>query len=386
MSARSALPPRAERARVGRALRTGLWTAGLWAAACACAHAQRAPAPPHADGGARSVAWRMRTMGTVGQVTIVTADSTASEPAARAALAEFARIDSLMSNWTTTSEVARVNRQAHPGPTPLHPEVATVVALALRVAEGTHGAYDITVEPLVRLWGFLGGKPHVPEPAAIDRARGLIGIQHLRLDPAAGSIAFAREGMRIDLGGIAKGYAVDRALHRLRETGVAAGLVDLSGNMAAVGTPAHRASWTVGMRDPRDRIAYFGRVRLEGRAIATSGNYEQFVDADGKRYGHILDPRTGWPAQGLISATVLAPTAAEADAWDTALIVLGPAGARAVAIAHPELDVVLVQPADPAVVSLTGAAPVDTLWIEHTLRSSLTLEADAAPLFCVREF
>jgi thiamine biosynthesis lipoprotein len=268
----------------------------------------------------------------------------------------------------------------------VHPEVATVVALAMHVAAGTGGAYDITVEPLVRLWGFLGGKPHVPEPAEIDRVRGLIGIEQLHLDAAAGAIAFARAGVRIDLGGIAKGYAVDRALERLRGAGVEAGLVDLSGNMAALGAPPHRPSWTVGVRDPRDRIPFFGRVRLDGRAVATSGNYEQFVDAGGQRYGHILDPRTGWPAQGLISATVLAPTAAEADAWDTALIVLGPAAARALATAHPELDVVLVQPASTAATTASGTAAVDTLWIEHTLRASLTLEDAAAPLFCVREF
>ena len=340
------------------------------------------------DRAPRGVAWRMRTMGTVGQVTVVTADSAATEPLARAALAEFARVDSLMSNWTQTSEVARINREAGAGPIPIQPEVAHVIAMALQVADGSGGAYDITVEPLVRLWGFLGGKPHVPEAPDIERARALVGVRQVRLDAQAGTLAFARAGICIDLGGIAKGYAVDRALAQLRAAGVGSALVDLTGNMAALGTPPERTSWTVGVRDPRDRIPYFARVRLEGRAVATSGNYEQHVDVGGKRFGHILDPRTGWPAQGLISATVLAPTALEADAWDTALIVLGPTAARALAAAHPELDVVLVQPAvsSAADAADTAVAAPDTVWIEHTLRSTLVMEGAAARLFCVREF
>jgi thiamine biosynthesis lipoprotein len=334
--------------------------------------------------GAHTIAWRTRTMGTIGQVMIVAADSQAVAPIAASALHVFAHVDSLMSNWTSTSEVARINREAKRGPIAIDSEVADVVALATRIGEQSGGAFDITVEPLVRLWGFLGGTPHVPQVERIDAVRSSVGLAHLQLDPHAATISFDGTNVAIDLGGIAKGYAADRALARLKLQGVQAALVDLSGNMASLGAPVGKSSWIVGVRDPRDRVQYFARLQLRQDAVATSGNYEQFVDAGGRRYGHVLDPRTGWPVQGLISATVLAPTAAEADAWATAMLVLGPSRARHVASEHPELHVVLVEPGDSALAA--DPAVPDTVWIERTLQDRISLESEASALFVIRDF
>jgi len=316
-------------------------------------------------------------MGTQVRVTLVSADSSADAPRARAALEVFTRLDSILSNWTTTSEVARLNREAAAGATPVQEDAARVLEAALRVGRESAGAFDITVEPLVRAWGFLGGRPRVPAPAEAEAAFARVGLHQLEFDPAARTLRFAREGVRIDLGGIAKGYAVDRAAEVLAAHGVRDALVDISGNMAALGAPAGAPHWRIGIRDPRDRMPYFARLRFDRPGISTSGKYEQFVAADGRTYGHIMDPRSGRPAEGLISVTVLAPSAMEADAWSTALFVLGPAEARRVAVERAELEAILVSP---------GAAGVDTVWVERGLAGRFQLEAGAAGMFHVELF
>ncbi len=316
-------------------------------------------------------------MGTYARVTIVTADSAAASPQAAIAQAVFRRVDSLMTNWTTISEVARLNREAVTAPTPVHPEVARVVEASLRIWRESDGAFDITVEPLVRAWGFLGGPRRVPSEAEIGEALKHVGAQRLRYDSSSRTLRYANEGVKIDLGGIAKGYAVDVAAESLTAHGVVDALVDLSGNMVALGSPAGADHWRIGIRDPRDRMPHLARLRITGEAISTSGQYEQFVAADGKTYGHILNPRTGRPSEGLISVTVVAPTALEADGWDTPLFVLGPSRARRKAKALDHVAAVLIQP---------GEAGVDTVWVEETLRDRFTLEPAARTRFRVRYF
>jgi len=369
-------PPVAGAHRVRRSAHAAFAAITIALGACAAA---RAPAPTltASPSRARAVSYPVRTMGTLARVVIVTADSAAADPIARRVHATFAHVDSLMSNWTTTSEVARINGAAGAGATPVEPEVARVVEAALRVGRESDGAFDITVEPLVRLWGFLGGTPHVPNPAAAASVRARIGPHQVRFDSSHGTIAFARPDVKIDLGGIAKGHAVDEAVVPLRAAGVADALVDVSGNMFALGHPPDAPAWRIGIRDPRDRLPYFARLHLSNEAIATSGKYEQFVAADGRTYGHIMDPRTGRPAEGLISVTVVAANAMDADAWGTALFVLGPEAARRKAAARSDVSAILVQ---------EGRGGVDTVWVEKSLADRFALERDATALFQVRTF
>ena len=324
----------------------------------------------------RVVTFEGRAMGTYDRVSFVTADSAALVPLAARARARFADLDSLMTNWTTTSEVARLNREAANGATPVEPEVATVLRKAMEVTAGTEGAMDLTVEPLVRAWGFLGGKPHVPDSTTVAAAFEHVGARHVHFDAEHATLRLD-PGTRIDLGGIAKGYAVDRVAALLRDAGVRNALVDLSGNMQAIGAPPGEPGWRIGIRDPRGRTPWFARVTLRDRGISTSGQYEQFVAADGRTYGHILDPRTGVPAQGVLSVTVIAPSAFDTDAWDTGLFVLGPEEAMKVAKAHPELAVILVVPSD--------SGP-DVVWVERSLRDDFALEDGAEARFIVRWF
>ncbi len=341
-----------------------------WIAAAAALALAAAPAP-------RSVTYPARTMGTYVHVTLVTADSAAQAPLAARALGVFRRVDSLMSNWTTTSEVARLNREAGSGPVTVHPEVASVLSVALELYPLTGRTFDITVEPLVRAWGFLGAHPRVPSDSAAAAAFRRVGAAQVRFDPVTRSLRFNNAEVRIDLGGIAKGWAVDVAAETLRVHGVHNALVDLTGNMVALGHPANANAWRIGVRDPRDRVPYFARLALSEEAISTSGKYEQFVAADGRMFGHIMDPRTGRPAEGLISVTLVSKSAFTCDAWDTSLFVLGAQRAKEMAIAHPEFAAILVEP---------GTGGVDTVWVESVLRGRFVLEPAAAAFFSVRYF
>lgn len=325
----------------------------------------------------RSVTYPGRTMGTYVNVTLVTPDSAASAPLAATALAVFHRTDSLMSNWTTSSEVARLNREAAAGPVTVQPEVARVLEVALDLYAETDRTFDVTVEPLVRAWGFLGGHPHVPSDSAAAEAFRRVGADQVHFDPATRTLRFANPGVRVDLGGIAKGWAVDVAAESLRARGVHDALVDLTGNMNAMGHPAGSEAWRIGIRDPRDRVPWFARITLRDEAISTSGKYEQFVAADGRTFGHIMDPRTGRPAEGLISVTLVSKSAFTCDAWDTPLFVLGTEAAKAKALAHPEFEAILVEP---------GRDGVDTVWVESSLLDRFHLEPSAAGFLRVRSF
>ena len=346
-------------------------------AAALAAVSSVASAAPAADPGLRPVVFRTQTMGTWATLTIVTADSVAVADIAYRSLLVLHHVDSLMSNWTTTSEVARINREAGRGEVAVHPEVLAVLDVAGRVMRDTGGAMDITVEPLVRLWGFLGGPKRVPSQSEIDRTLQGVGPDKLDLDAAKKTIRFTTAQTRIDLGGIAKGYAVDRVAQALARAGVHDALADLSGNMFALGHAAGKSGWVIGIRDPSGKRPHLGTIRLEGDAVSTSGNYEQFVDANGKRYGHIIDPRTGWPADGLASVTVVSKSAMLCDAWDTGLFVLGGEKARALAKSHDEFAAVIVEP---------GQDGSFVIWVEESLRPRFAAASETDRTIVVRYF
>lgn len=328
--------------------------------ACLCVFVAALHEPARSQEEHRPVIFRTQTMGTWATLTLVTADSAAAVDVAYESLVILHSVDSLMSNWTETSEVARINREAAFHDVEVHPDVAEVLRLALQVGRDSGGAFDLTIEPLVRVWGFLGGTPRVPQQEDIDSALELIGQDKLRFDEHTRNLRFSRDGVRIDLGGVAKGYGVDRVADALRRAGVTDALVDLSGNMVALGKAAGRDGWTLGVRDPTGKHAYLARLVIEDEAIATSGDYEQFVGAGGKRYGHILDPRTGWSASGVTSVTVVSERAMVADAWATALFVLGPDEARRIAHEREDLAAILIEPME------NGEL---IIWVEEDLRS-----------------
>lgn len=312
-------------------------------------------------------------MGTYGRATLVTDDAAAASIHAEAVFGVFRDVDRTMSNWTETSEVARINREAGTRPAAISADVAAVVAEALRVWALSEHAFDITLEPLVRAWGFLGGPRRVPSAAEAAAAFARVGSERIALDRAAGTIAFTHPDTRIDLGGIAKGFAVDRAAETLAARGVRDALVDLTGNMRAIGTPADASAWRIGVRDPHDRMTHFARLQIpSGHGISTSASYEQFVMHEGRRCGHLLDPRTGKPAEGFSSVTVVAPTALEAEGWSTAYFVLGPRDAKRLARSVQGVSSVCVEP---------RADGPDKVWVSASLRDRFALVPQALDLF-----
>ncbi|MDO8684388.1 MAG: FAD:protein FMN transferase [Armatimonadota bacterium] len=263
-------------------------------------------------------------MGTVAEIDLFADSETKADAAFEAAFAEMAKIDSLMSNWKADSEISIVNREGHIRPVKVSPELMETLEASLKYSRLSRGAFDVTVGPLVRLWGFMGGEKRVPALDEIVRALRSVGYEKVLLDSGSLKVQLAGVGVYVDLGGIAKGYALDRATLTLKRLGIQRALLDLGGNIYALETRPDGKPWEVGVRNPRDESRILTVLRLKNQAVATSGDYEKYFTINGKRYSHIIDPRTGKPAVGCVSATVVAPTAVESDALSTAVFVMGP--------------------------------------------------------------
>jgi thiamine biosynthesis lipoprotein len=285
-------------------------------------------------------------MGTKAWVTIAGLPDSAAGRAALAAFQEMYRIESVMSNWRDSSEVSLLNRESQGKPYRVSPELFSIVDSALYYSDKTFGAFDVTVRPLVLLWGFEGGvAKRIPSDAEIARARSLVGYRKVVLDPAASTITLP-PGTQIDLAGIAKGYTIDRCIAVLRGLGVADAFVNLGGNVFAMGRAPGDTGWPIGIRDPRGGTGTVGTILLHDRAVATSGNYENYIEIDGQRFGHLIDPRTGRPVESVLSATVVAPTGLESDALSTGFFVLGPDRAKQAAASLPGVRALFAVPRD----------------------------------------
>ena len=240
---------------------------------------------------------------------------------AQEVFAEIDRIDSLMSRHIETSEANRLERLAASGPTTCSLEMARVLARSQKFAYSSDGAFDITIGALTRLWNF----PDVEAPPAaarIDSALALTGYRTLQLEGRL--VSLSRPGIRLDLGGSAKGFAVDRAVELLRERGIERGLIEAGGDIRYWGKKPDGRDWRFGIQHPREQNRYIQVEDLGLNAIATSGDYEQNFAYEGQRYHHILDPATGYPATKAISATAWAGNALDADILSTSLFILGP--------------------------------------------------------------
>ncbi len=285
-------------------------------------------------------------MGTKAWVTIAGLKKAEAEQAALAACRELYRIESVMSNWRDSSEVSRLNRESRGRPVRVSPELFSVIDSSLYYAGKTFGAFDVTVRPLVVLWGFEGGSAkRIPSDAEIARARALVGYRKVELDRAASTITLPA-GTEIDLAGVAKGYAIDRCIGILKGLGVTNAFVNLGGNVFAIGSAPGKSGWPIGIRDPWGGTTTVGTVLLRDEAVATSGNYENFVEIQGERFGHLIDPRSGRPVSSVLSATVIAPTGLESDALSTGFFVLGPDGAKKAAASLPGVRALVAIPGE----------------------------------------
>jgi thiamine biosynthesis lipoprotein len=245
------------------------------------------------------------------------------------ALDEVDRIDRLMSNYKPDSALSRINAEAARHPVRVDPELFEFLVLATAYNRDSGGAFDITVGPLMKAWGFFLAEGRVPAASELALARRHVGSKHLTLNRDQGTIAFDTGGVELDLGGIAKGYAVDRAVSVLKERKIAAALVSAGGStIYGLGAPPAAAGWNVQIQDPLQGGKVATSVQLRDRALSVAGTSEKFFEAGGVRYSHIMDPRTGSPVQGVLSVAVLTSSGTAADALDDAFFVLGPERSR----------------------------------------------------------
>lgn len=283
-------------------------------------------------------------MGTTVELNAWHGDVRACQQAAYHAFREMERVEWLLSFQKEDSEISRINRAAGRMPVKVSGETYEIIRRSRTYSENLNGWFDITVGPLSELWGFSGeGDPQLPDSSTIASLLNLINFRDIELNSADTTVFLPRTGMKIDLGGIAKGYAIDRGVAALRAEGVNIFLLNAGGDVYVSGLKNGTAEWRIGVKHPRRLQDLIAILELSDAAVATSGDYERYFEQAGKRYHHILDPRSGYPAGNCRSVTVVAETAEEADALATCLFVAGYDAFRTAT--HPDIPFFLVNAA-----------------------------------------
>ena len=300
--------------------------------------------------------WRDRTeaiMGTRIYVEVWSDDEAKGDQAISAVMAEMTRIDELMSHYKPESQLSQINARAAQEPVKVDKELFDLIKRSLYFSQITDGAFDITYASVGHLYDFPA---HVhPTEAQIKSALPAVNYRNLLLDPEHLTVRFEHQGMRIDLGGIGKGYAVDRGIDILKARGIQHAVVTAGGDTRIIGDHMGRP-WVVGIRHPDDKNKVVTRIPLIDTAMSTSGDYERYFDENGTRYHHIIDPHTGHSASKVRSATILGPTATETDGMSKTAFVLGPEKALEIINRMPQYDAVFVCP-DGKVLYSNGLQP-----------------------------
>jgi thiamine biosynthesis lipoprotein len=240
------------------------------------------------------------------------------------AFEEVRRLDRMLSNYRPDSELSQVNRFGAERPVSVSPELFRLLAACVNYGRLSEGAFDITVGPLMKVWGFYRGSGRLPHRAEIRGALGRVGYGKIVLDEKNQTVRLAQTGMELDPGGVGKGYAVDRIVAVLKEHGMDSALVTAGGSsIYALGAPPGEKGWKVKIRDPKSPSRTIDETVLRDLSMSTSGNYEKFFRAEGKLYSHIMDPRTGYPAQGVLSVSVVSPETLDSEVWAKPFYILG---------------------------------------------------------------
>jgi len=279
------------------------------------------------------------------------------------ALSEIERVEALLSLYRDTSEIAHVNARAVHEPVRVSLPVFRLLEQARRLSEQTGGAFDITIAPLVRCWGFMGGTGRMPSPEAVAVARERIGWHLVELDPANVTVRFAREGVMLDLGAIGKGYAIERAAEMLRDAGVTSAILHGgTSTVHAIGCPPDAGAWKVAIEQPVENPTspppLMAAVPLKDESLSVSAVWGRSFQSGDKTYGHVIDPRSGQPTEAAILTVVVLPSATETDALSTALLTLGAPGLAQIAALRSDARCLIVH-------RQSGQMKVESVGIEY---------------------
>ncbi len=302
-------------------------------------------------------------MGTLARVIAVAADSNTAEGCIEAAFVEIEKIDELMSNYESDSEISELNRDGFRRAVVVSKSTYEVLQRSVESSKLTGGAFDVTVGPLVDLWRSAQDTNSLPTDAELSEARSKVGYELLYLDANETSVRFAVDGMRVDLGGIAKGYALDKAVEAMQKAGAVGGMVEIGGDIRCFGLPpVGQSRWRIGLQDARETGENVGTgevllvLELVDAAVATSGDYRRFVVIGGKKYSHILNTKTGYSSGELASVTIISQNATDADALATAVSVMGAEKGLALIEAIPDTEAILISSAPEFEQILTSGA------------------------------
>ena len=271
----------------------------------------------------------------------LTAYGANAQAAVDAASAEITRIENMVSTGIDTSEIAKLNKT---GSATLSKDAAYLVQRSLEIYDSTGGAFEISIYPIMQAWGFTTQNYRIPKKSELKSLLKKVDSKQIQFSEDSGKISFGKKGMEIDLGGIAKGYTSGRIMDIFREQGIQSGVVSLGGNVQVMGSKTDGSLWRVAVENPKDESDYLGVLETKDRAVITSGGYERYFEEDGKRYHHIIDPKTGYPADsGLSSVTIISSDGTLADGLSTSLFIMGKKKAIAYWKQHKdEFDAILV--------------------------------------------
>ena len=294
-----------------------------------------------------------KAMGSRFEVTVVAETEMMAKSTIAAAQAEIDRIEDLISSWDPKSQTSAINLNAGKEAVAVDEELFQLIKRSIGISQVTQGAFDITYASMDRLWLFDGSMTSLPSEEDIAGSVARIGWEKVVLDPKSRTVYLSEEGMKMGFGGIGKGYAAEKALEVLRSKGVSSAIVNAGGDLSAFGQQANGQPWRIGLTDPKSKNDVLAWIDINDQAVVTSGDYERYVEFNGARYAHILDPRTGWPTTGIKSVTVIASSAEMADALATSVFVLGIENGLYLINQLPKIECVIIDDFDQVLTSET---------------------------------
>ncbi len=265
----------------------------------------------------------LKQMGSRFDISVVASSEEKGNKYIDIAITEIKRIEKLISSWDKHSETSKINHNAGIKPVKVSKELFDLINRSIQVSKITNGAFDISYASMDEIWKFDGTMTEIPSAEAIKKSVEKVGYKNIILNDNDQTVFLKHKGMKIGFGAIGKGYAADKAKKLLQEKGVRAGLINASGDLNCWGKQPDGQSWKAGIINPLNKNKIYSWFDIDNQAVVTSGNYEKFIYFDGKRYSHIINPKTGYPANGIVSATVFAPKAELADALATSIFVMG---------------------------------------------------------------